>query len=124
VEVTRSRWCKQLVLNALARLLPDPLLTLEAPTSTIATLNRQSEHSGAVLHLLHYVPERRCETFDVIEDVLPIYEIPVSIRVDGDVRAVRCVPDGEALDFTMEDGRVRFVVPKVEGHRMVELVMA
>jgi hypothetical protein len=31
------------------------------------------------------------------------------------------VPDGEALDFTMEDGRVRFVVPKVEGHQMVAL---
>jgi hypothetical protein len=76
-----------------------------------------------VLHLLHYVPERRCEAFDVIEDVLPIYEIPVSIRVDGEVERVRCVPDGETLDFTVEDGRVRFVVPAVEGHQMVEIVI-
>jgi hypothetical protein len=120
-QTRAPRWCKQLVLNTLARLLPDPLVTVEAPTSAIATLNRQTDPSRTVLHLLHYVPERRGEAFDVIEDVLPIYEIPVSIGVDGEVAGVTCVPDGEALDFTMEDGRVRFVVPKVEGHQMVAL---
>ncbi len=121
-QTKAPRWCKQLVLNALARLLPDPLVTLTAPTTAIATLNRQADDSRLVLHLLHYVPERRCESFDVIEDVLPIYEIPISIRVEGEAASVRCVPEGEALDFEVEDGRVRFVVPAVEGHQMVEIV--
>lgn len=120
-QTKAPRWCKVLVLNALARLLPDPLVRVEAPTATIVTLNRQPERGNLVLHLLHYVPERRGEAFDVIEDVVPLYDVPVSLRVGGDVASVTCVPDGVALDFEVKEGRVTFVVPKVVGHQMVEV---
>jgi hypothetical protein len=113
-----------LFLNALARLLPAPLVQVEAPSATIATLNRQPGQDNLVLHLLHYVPERRGEAFDVVEDVVPLHEVPVSIKVEGDVASVRCVPGGKVLDFEIEDGRVSFVVPKVMGHQMVEIQSA
>ena len=110
------------MLNALDRLLPEPLVRIEAPTGIIVTLNEQPQHGRWVLHLLYYVPERRCEAYDVIEDVVPLFELPVSVRVEQDVRDVRCVPAGDALDFAQEGGRVRFTIPVVRGHQMVAIL--
>ena len=115
------RWCKKLVLNALDILLPDPLVRLEAATTTIAVLNEQSAENRWVLHLLHYIPERRGQDFDVIEDVIPIFDVKISVRAHESVGKVVCVPEQKALEFTQKDGRVEFVLPKLEGHQMIAL---
>lgn len=118
------RWCKQLVLNALDLLLPEPLVRVSAPSTAIATLNEQPAEKRRVLHLLHYVPERRGE-FDVIEDVIPIRDVACSLRLDGArVSKVVAVPEGRALPFTVKAGRVEFVVPEVRGHQMIVLETA
>ena len=116
-------WCKKLLLNALDLLLPEPLIRLDAPSSTIATVNEQRPGGKRrwVVHLLHYVPERRGTAFDVIEDVLPVHDVKVSVRVPKKVRSVERVPDGGALDFQVAGGRVEFVLPKLEGHQMIAL---
>jgi hypothetical protein len=82
-----------------------------------------------VLHLLHYIPERRGVAFDVVEDVIPLYNLPVSVQVEGqvtrvlkDAGAMACVPQGEALAFTEEDSRVRFIVPNLTGYQVIEVV--
>jgi len=104
--------------------LPEPLVRVGGPTGILATLNEQREEGRWVLHLLYYVPERRCEEFDVIEDVVPLHDVPVSVRVDRAVREVQCVPAGEELSFDQEAGRVQFTVPVVRGHQMVSLSFA
>jgi len=113
------RWCRQLVLNALARLLPEPLVRLEAPTSTLATVNEQPAQQRQILHLLHYIPERRGAAFDVIEDVIPLHEVGVSVRVPGKVASVTCVPGGAELEFREEGERICFVLPKLEGYQVI-----
>lgn len=115
------RWCKQLVLNAVEALLPEPVLRLQGPSTRMATVNAQPAADRLVLHLLHYIPERRGQDFDVLEDVIPVYEIGVSLRAERPVAAVTCVPDGESLTFEQADGRVTFVVPAVRGHQMVAI---
>ncbi|MGC9468456.1 MAG: alpha-amylase family protein [Anaerolineae bacterium] len=120
-QTKAPRWCRQLFLNALARLLPDPLVRVEAPTATIAALNQQPREGRLILHLLHYVPERRGEAFDIVEDVVPLADVSVSIRVDAPAKAVTMVPQGHALDFEVREGRVAFTMPKVVGHQMIEI---
>ena len=115
------RWCKQLFLNALDLLLPDPLLRHSGPSSLVTAINRQAVENRWVLHLLHYIPERRGQDFDVIEDVIPLYNVEVNLRLPGPVSTVRCVPDGETLDFATEGGRANFEVPAIAGHQMVEI---
>lgn len=115
------RWCKRLLLNVLEMLLPDPVVRLKAPTTTLATVNAQAAEKRLVLHLLHYVPERRGQDFDVIEDVIPIYGVDVSVKVPSDVKRVQRVPGGDALGFEPAGGRVNFTVPQVTGHQMVEI---
>jgi len=115
------RWCRQLVLNALGILLPDPLVRIDAPSTALVTLNEQKAFKRLVLHLLHYIPERRGTEFDIIEDVIPLNDVKVSVKAPRKVKAVTCVPDGDSLDFAEVGGRVEFVVPRLEGHQMIEL---
>lgn len=115
------RWCKTLVLNAIDMLLPEPVLKHNGPSSLITTVNEQRDENRWVVHLLHYIPERRCKDIDVIEDVIPVYNIAVSIKIPRRVKSVTCVPREEKLQFIEKDGRIEFVVPRVNGHQMVEL---
>ena len=115
------RWCKQLVLNALGRLLPDPLIRLDAPSTALVTLNRQDDPARLVLHLLHYIPERRGARFDVLEDVIPLHDVGVSIRTPGVVSAVRCVPSGDEIPFATKGERLSFVLPRLEGYQIIAM---
>jgi hypothetical protein len=121
-------WCKRLLLNALDLLLPEPLVRHHGPSTLGVTLNAQPAQARQVLHLLHYIPERRGELFDVIEDVIPLYDVAVSVRVPQAVTgvpqavtAVTAVPQDVALPFTVKGERVEFAVPAIHGHQMVEL---
>ena len=114
-------WCKRLLLNALDMLMPDPLVRHSGPTGMLTALNEQPELSRLALHLLYYVPERRGQDFDVIEDILPVYDVAVSVKLPGPVGSVRSVPNGEDLDFIEAKGRLNLTLPKLEGHQIVEI---
>ena len=113
---------RTLFLNALDLLLPQPLVRVSGPSTLLVSLNHQPEERRQVLHLLHYIPERRGLEFDTLEDVIPVYNIRVSLRADQPVTAVTLVPDRIDISFNMIDGRVEFVVPEVNGHQMVEII--
>jgi hypothetical protein len=120
------RWCKTLFLNALALLLPEPLVCHRGPSTLQVSLTEQVSQSEIgqnrrILHALHYIPERRGQDFDVIEDVIPLYNVPFSVRADRPVQRVTCVPEGQALDFRQEGGRVAFTLPELVGHQMIAL---
>jgi len=113
------RWVKIFLSNALRLLLPDPLFRHTGPSTLVTAINEQPAHGRQVVHLLHYIPERRGQAFDTIEDVIPLYDIALSLRVAKNVVAVSLVPQGQELPFKQAGGRVEFRVPVVEGHQMV-----
>ena len=123
-ERNAPRWCKALFLNALSMLLPEPLVIHDGPTTMQTTVNEQPRENRWVLHLLHYLPERRGEDFDVIEDIIPLHGIRLSVRTPESVRTAMLVPENESLNFEQKDGRVEFVLPKLAGHQMVTLEFA
>ena len=55
----------------------------------------------------------------MIEDIIPLYEVAVSLKTDRAVSRVYLAPENEALDFAIANGRVSFVVPKVEMNQIV-----
>ncbi len=118
------RWCKTLFLNALEILLPEPLIRHEGPTTMRVTLNEQAAEGRWIVHLLHYIPERRGQAFDVIEDVIPLYDVRVSVKVPKKVEAAMCVPELAPLTYEQKGDRVEFVLPKLDGHQMVALKFA
>jgi hypothetical protein len=120
-QTNAALWVKRLVANAIQRLLSEPLVKLDAPSSTIATLSEQASEKRWVLHLLHYIPERRGTAFDVIEDVIPLADIKVRVRTDKPIRQVLAVPQGQALKFQQEGAYVAFTLPRLMGHQMISL---
>lgn len=114
-------WCKQLFLNAVEILMPDQVVKHEGPSTLLVTLNEQKEENRQVLHLLHYIPERRSQSIDIIEDVIPLYNVQLSVKEDQEVKQVRCVPAGNEIEFDIVDDRIEFTVPEVRGHQMIEI---
>jgi hypothetical protein len=113
-------WEKQLFLNALDLLLPDPLVRHDGPTTLQVTVNEQPDENRWIVHLLHYIPERRSQEIDIIEDVIPLYNVKISIKLPN-VRAVMVVPQQKPLLCQQKDGRVEFVLPQLIGHQMIAL---
>jgi hypothetical protein len=106
-----------LVRNILDRLLPEPLLRLGAPTSVEATVMRQKGRT--IVHVLQYCPERRAQDLDLIEDIVPIFNVPVSLKLAARPRRVYLAPGREALPFRYAGGRAEVTLPEVRGHVMV-----
>ena len=115
------QWCKQLLTNAINLLLPAPLVIHRGPTALLVAVNEQEAARRWIVHLLYYVPERRGEDFDVIEDVVPLFDLSVAVKTPGKATSVRTVPDGEAIPFQWQDGRTAFTLPRLDGHQMVEI---
>ncbi len=107
-------------LNALKMLLPEPVLTHNGPSTMLATVNEQSADNRWVVHLLHYIPERRSADIDIIEDVIPLHDVKLSVRAEG-VKSVTCVPEQQPLAFDSADGRIEFTLPKLNGHQMISI---
>jgi hypothetical protein len=106
-----------LVRNLLDRLLPEPLLRVAAPTGTETSVTRQGRRT--IVHLLHYSPERRAENLDLIEDVVPLFDFPMSLKLDRAPRHVFTAPDETPVEFEYLAGRVNLRVPELRGHAMI-----
>ncbi|MEO6436215.1 MAG: beta-galactosidase trimerization domain-containing protein, partial [Tepidisphaeraceae bacterium] len=108
-----------LVRNLLERLLPEPLLRVKGPTSTETSVQRQGKRT--IVHLLQYAPERRTERLDLIEDIVPIFDVPLSLKWNAPraPRKVYMAPDETPVAFEYLAGRVNLRVPEVRGHAMV-----
>lgn len=114
------KWCRTMFLNALDILLPNPVIKHAGPTTLEIMVNHQAAENRQVIHLLHYIPIRRSQ-IDIIEDVIPIYNIALSIRDDHSIKSVRLVPNNTELEFNVSDGRIEFTVPEINGHQMIEM---
>ncbi len=115
------KWCKEIIKDALERVLPDPVLTHNGPTTLVTTLNIQEEKNRYILHALHYIPLKSSEDLYTIEDIIPIYRIKYAINVVKEIKSVKLVPEGKELPFTLVQGKVEIEIPEIYGHCMVEL---
>jgi hypothetical protein len=106
-----------LVRNILARLLPEPILRVDAPMSTETGVARQGKRT--IVHLLHYSPERRTEKLDLIEDIVPLFDVPLSLKLPRAPKRVYAAPDESPIAFEYLAGRVNLRVPEVRGHAMI-----
>jgi hypothetical protein len=118
------RWVKILLLNAIDLLLPNPLLRHDGPSTLVTAVNRQHNPDRLIIHLLHYIPERRGQDFDVIEDVIPLHNLSLSLRTDSHVKDVRLVPSGASLPFKQQEERINFTVTEVIGYQVVEISLS
>jgi hypothetical protein len=114
-------WCKRLVLNAVNILLPDPLVKHDGPSTLQVTLTQQASQGRWILHLLHFIPERRSDALDVIEDVIPLFNVKVGVKAAAPICEVTVVPEEAPLNFRAEEAYTVFKVERIHGHAMISL---
>ncbi|MBV9672675.1 MAG: beta-galactosidase trimerization domain-containing protein [Verrucomicrobia bacterium] len=112
-------WCKRLVLNALSLLLPEPLIKHDGPSTLQVSLTQQPEQNRWIVHLLHFIPERRSEELDVIEDVIPLFNIKLKVKAPRPVRQVTIVPGEAPVSLQTENPYVVLQIDRIDGHTMV-----
>lgn len=110
---------KESVLFALNKLLAHKTMTTNLPAQGIVTLTEQKEENRLINHLLYASPVKRGEGIEVIEDIIPIYDIFVKVRIPFDVKRVYLAPQGENIEFEQQGDFVHYTVPKIECHQMV-----
>jgi hypothetical protein len=109
--------------NCLARLLPQPRVGAHSlPSTAIVSVRRR--RPDLLVHVLHYVHQRRGHGLDVIEDVLPLCDVTLSVRAARKPDTVQLVPDGQEVEWEWRDGYVRLALPRVDGYAVVRLVGA
>jgi hypothetical protein len=110
---------RDLFRNCLDLLYADPLLEVRMPSCGRVSLMRQPAEGGRlVLHLMYANPIKRGAT-EVIEDIVPLHDVEVSLKVESAPRRVYLAPEREEIACAFENGRARFTVPKVEMNQIV-----
>ena len=115
------RTYKRLFLNALKRLLPEPMVRTDAPSTAHVTVLRQPAPHGerTVVHVLHYIPEQRYRDIQTVEEVIPLYNVDLSIRLDREPRVAYLAPGRLDLPVSWDGERAEVTLPSVVGHAMV-----
>lgn len=110
-----ARIHRQLFVNALSLLLEKPMLEVEMPSMGRVNLLKQEHKKRYVAHLLYASPIQR-GSVRVIEDLIPLYNIPLTIDVEEKVKKAYMIPSGKKLKLKREDGRVSVLVPEFTCH--------
>lgn len=112
---------KKLVHDLLDRLLPDPIVRTNCPSTAELTLRRKG--NDLLVCLLHYCPQRRGHAIgiDIIEEAQPLVEVELDLRVDREPAAVTLEPKGEDVRCDWRDGRALIALPLVRGFGLIAL---
>jgi hypothetical protein len=121
---------KYVVRGLLDRLIPDPAMVTDLPSSGRATLTRQIEHDRHILHLLYGPPQIRgkevrgddgsTRVMEMIEDIPAIGPVNATVRLPSRPKRVFDALTGEDVVWsTSDDGSVRITVPRLRIHSAV-----
>lgn len=112
-----AQYHRDYFINALNLVYKQPVLQVEMPSAGRVRLAEQKEHNRYVLHLLYGSPIQRGRT-SVIDDLPPIYDVKVKIKVQTKVTNITLGTTKETVDFVREGDFINFVVPRVRLHEM------
>ena len=82
------------------------------------TMIHQPEQCRFCINLTYASPVRR-GVAEIIEDILPVYNIKLQLKTEQKITAVGLPLNGEALSFTQEGDTVCFTVPELNCHTTV-----
>ena len=114
---------KELVLNMINELLPNPTVTTTLPDRGVITFTRQNERH--IAHLLFAHTTVRGKGIEIIEDIVPLYNIDLTAEIPEKPESVYRVSYEKGkltktpLEFTYENGKAKVTVDKVELHAMI-----
>lgn len=111
---------KLLVMHVIDELLGDAkTLVTDLPAQGVVTLMDQTAEKRLVNHVLYASPIRRGSGIEIIEDIIPLYDINVSLNAGVEPKRVYLAPEGKDIPYTYENGVISYVIDKLDLHAMV-----
>jgi len=104
---------RDLFKNCFDLLYDDPLLEVDLLTCGRASIMEQKARGRLMVHLMYLNPIRR-GAVEVIEDIIPFYDVKVSLRSERAPLRIYMAPSRKEISFTYSDNRVQFTVDKIE----------
>ncbi len=115
-------YTKEIVREIIRKLLGDARsVEADLPAQGILTLMKDEEKERLLVHTLYASPVKRGLNIEIIEDIIPLYNVEVSVRADRAPKAVTLVPEKQTIPFTYENGKITFTVPKIDCWQMTEI---
>ncbi len=90
------------------------------PDRAIVTLTEQKSEERKIVHLLFAHTSIRGKNVEVIEDVVPLYNVQVTVKCEK-CKKVTLVPENKEIPFEFLNGAVSFNVPEVYIHQMISI---
>ena len=92
----------------------------------IVTVMDQTAEHRYVAHLLYASPVLRGndikgKNIQIIEDIIPVYDTTLELKLDRDIKNVYLAPQMEKLDYTKENGKIKLTLKKLDCHQMIVL---
>jgi len=113
-----ARVHRQFFLNALRLIHRHPMVRAEMPSAGRISLLHQPEDHRYVVHLLYGPPLQRGRCL-VIEDLVPLYQVPLELRAPQPITRTYLVPGQDPVETERTDGIVKVTVPEVRCHQAV-----
>jgi len=120
--------------QAIALLLGDAAVSTNMPSTARVSLMDQSAAGRYVLHLLYANTISRGGALslsggtvssrgniEVIQELLPLADVDVTVRVPRKVKSVVSAPDGAPLAYTEENGEIKLHLDQFTCHQMIVL---
>jgi len=113
-----ARLHRDLFVRALGLLHTAPMLKTTMPSAARVSLLHQPEHCRYVAHLLYGPPLQRGQCA-VIEDLVPLHDVPLALDVPQEIVGAYLVPGGGSLPLSITGSVTSVTVPVVECHQAV-----
>ncbi|MEC8248058.1 MAG: hypothetical protein VX070_01415 [Bacteroidota bacterium] len=111
---------RELFKNTLDALLTTPMVRANLPSSGRLNLLHFPEKNRYVAHLLYAVPIQR-GVAQVIDDLVPIYDTTVEIKLKENIKKAYLMPGNIELNTTKSNDKMSVLIPKFTCHTALVL---
>ncbi len=109
---------KKTVMQCIDLILGDEkVLVTNLGSMGVATLLEQKDRY--IAHLLYAIPTKRGKNIEIIEDIYPVNDVELAVKVKENVKRVYLAPQNTDVDFTVDNGYVKVKGIKIDCHQMV-----
>ena len=125
---------KDYVVKTIKALLGSPMLATNLPSTARVSLMQQDQKNRYILHLLYANTIKRggemdletayggkTKSIEIIEDLLPIYDIDITLNVNQKIKSVVLQPQNQPVHFSQNNEQVIFRVQRLKCHQIVVL---
>lgn len=125
---------KDYVIKTIKEFLGKPMLCINLPSTARVSLMKMNGKNHFILHLLYGNTIKRggeidlesaldgkTKSIEVIEDLLPIHNIDIELKIDNTIKSVILQPQNKAITFAQENGLLKFKIDQLICHQMIEL---